>query len=115
MLGRDDVVQLGDVLAGTAQTRESDRDITIFDSTGLTIQDLGIVLAATSARTNAISRRSIFSGPAGKGGAMRASQHAAVARLRASGSCPMNGSVNQRLPPSVAPVHRSPSRARVTH
>jgi alanine dehydrogenase len=46
VLGRDDVVQLGDVLAGTAHSRESDRDITIFDSTGLAIQDLAIALAA---------------------------------------------------------------------
>ncbi len=46
MLGRDDVVQLGDVLAGTAAGRPSDRDITIFDSTGLAIQDLAIALAA---------------------------------------------------------------------
>ncbi len=46
VLDRDDVVQLGDVLAGTAQSRESDRDITIFDSTGLAIQDLAIALAA---------------------------------------------------------------------
>jgi alanine dehydrogenase len=46
VLGRDDVIQLGDVLAGTAQSRESDRDITIFDSTGLAIQDLAIALAA---------------------------------------------------------------------
>jgi alanine dehydrogenase len=46
VLGRDDVVQLGDVLAGTAQSRESDGDITIFDSTGLAIQDLAIALAA---------------------------------------------------------------------
>jgi alanine dehydrogenase len=46
MLGRDDVVELGDVLAGTAEGRLSDRDITIFDSTGLAIQDLAIALAA---------------------------------------------------------------------
>ena len=46
MLGRDDVVQLGDVLAGTAEGRPSDRDITIFDSTGLAIQDLAVALAA---------------------------------------------------------------------
>jgi len=46
VLGRDDVVQLGDVLAGTAEGRPSDRDITIFDSTGLAIQDLAIALAA---------------------------------------------------------------------
>jgi ornithine cyclodeaminase/alanine dehydrogenase-like protein (mu-crystallin family) len=46
VLGRDDVGQLGDVLIGTAEGRTSDRDITIFDSTGLAIQDLGIALAA---------------------------------------------------------------------
>ena len=46
VLGRDDVAQLGDVLAGTAEGRPSDRDITIFDSTGLAIQDLAIALAA---------------------------------------------------------------------
>ena len=49
VLGRDDVVQLGDVLAGTAEGRRSDRDITIFDSTGLAIQDLAIALAAIRA------------------------------------------------------------------
>jgi ornithine cyclodeaminase/alanine dehydrogenase-like protein (mu-crystallin family) len=43
---RDDVAQLGDVLAGTAPGRQSPDDITIFDSTGLAIQDLAIALAA---------------------------------------------------------------------
>ena len=42
----DDVTQLGDVLAGTAPGRQSKDDITIFDSTGLAIQDLAIALAA---------------------------------------------------------------------
>jgi len=46
VLARDDVIQLGDVLAGTAPGRQSDTDITIFDSTGLAIQDLSIALAA---------------------------------------------------------------------
>jgi alanine dehydrogenase len=46
VLSRDDVTQLGDVLAGTAEGRQSERDITIFDSTGLAIQDLAIALAA---------------------------------------------------------------------
>jgi alanine dehydrogenase len=46
VLGRDDVSQLGDVLIGTAEGRGSDRDITVFDSTGLAIQDLAIALAA---------------------------------------------------------------------
>jgi alanine dehydrogenase len=45
-LTRDDVSQLGDVLIGTAEGRKSDSDITIFDSTGLAIQDLAIALAA---------------------------------------------------------------------
>jgi ornithine cyclodeaminase/alanine dehydrogenase-like protein (mu-crystallin family) len=45
-LDRDGVSQLGDVLIGTAEGRGSDRDITVFDSTGLAIQDLAIALAA---------------------------------------------------------------------
>src|SRR5438132_5080535 len=46
VLGRDDVTQLGDVLAGTAEGRRSDDEATVFDSTGLAIQDLAIALAA---------------------------------------------------------------------
>ena len=46
VLDRDGVAQLGDVLIGTAEGRGSDRDITVFDSTGLAIQDLAIALAA---------------------------------------------------------------------
>jgi hypothetical protein len=34
------------VLAGTAEGRQSDRDITVFDSTALAIQDLAIALTA---------------------------------------------------------------------
>jgi ornithine cyclodeaminase/alanine dehydrogenase-like protein (mu-crystallin family) len=45
-LSRDDVSQLGDVLLGTAEGRTSDLEITVFDSTGLAIQDLAIALAA---------------------------------------------------------------------
>jgi ornithine cyclodeaminase/alanine dehydrogenase len=37
---------LGDVLAGTADGRRSRAEITLFDSTGLAIQDLAIALAA---------------------------------------------------------------------
>ena len=47
VLGRDDVSQLGDVLAGMAAGRQSEADVTVFDSTGLAIQDLAIALAAT--------------------------------------------------------------------
>jgi alanine dehydrogenase len=46
VLGRDDVQQLGDVLLETAAGRQTDDDITVFDSTGLAIQDLAIALAA---------------------------------------------------------------------
>ena len=46
VLERGDVTQLGDVLAGTDAGRDSDEEITIFDSTGLAIQDLAIALAA---------------------------------------------------------------------
>jgi ornithine cyclodeaminase/alanine dehydrogenase-like protein (mu-crystallin family) len=46
VLARDDVSQLGDVLVGTTEGRKSDDDITVFDSTGLAIQDLAIALAA---------------------------------------------------------------------
>ena len=46
VLTRDDVRQLGDVLIGTADGRQTDQDITVFDSTGLAIQDLAIAVAA---------------------------------------------------------------------
>jgi ornithine cyclodeaminase/alanine dehydrogenase-like protein (mu-crystallin family) len=45
-LAREGVTELGAVLAGTAPGRELDEDITVFDSTGLAIQDLAIALAA---------------------------------------------------------------------
>ena len=45
LLGRDDVTQLGAVLAGEAAGRQSEEEITIFDSTGLAIQDLAIAKA----------------------------------------------------------------------
>jgi alanine dehydrogenase len=48
VLSRDDVAQLGDVLVGAAEGRSSDRDITVFDSTGLAIQDLAIALEAVA-------------------------------------------------------------------
>jgi alanine dehydrogenase len=46
LVGRDDVRQLGDVLAGRAEGRRSADETTAFDSTGLAIQDLAIALAA---------------------------------------------------------------------
>jgi alanine dehydrogenase len=40
------VTELGAVLAGLAPGRRSDDEVTVFDSTGLAIQDLAIALAA---------------------------------------------------------------------
>lgn len=45
-LTRADVTDLGAVLVGDAEGRRSDEEITVFDSTGLAIQDLAIALAA---------------------------------------------------------------------
>jgi len=42
---RDDVTQLGDVLNDAAEGRRTDDEITLFDSTGLAIQDLAICRA----------------------------------------------------------------------
>ena len=50
LIRRDEVTQLGDVLVGTAEGRRSPHEITIFDSTGLAIQDLAIALAAIEQR-----------------------------------------------------------------
>jgi ornithine cyclodeaminase/alanine dehydrogenase-like protein (mu-crystallin family) len=49
LLEQDDVGLLGDVIAGLAQGRADDAEITAFDSTGLAIQDLAIALAALAA------------------------------------------------------------------
>jgi ornithine cyclodeaminase/alanine dehydrogenase-like protein (mu-crystallin family) len=46
VLAREDVTDLGAVLAGTREGRRSADEITAFDSTGLAIQDLAIALAA---------------------------------------------------------------------
>jgi ornithine cyclodeaminase/alanine dehydrogenase-like protein (mu-crystallin family) len=43
---RTTVTTLGSVLTGEAPGRQSDAEITAFDSTGLAIQDLAIALAA---------------------------------------------------------------------
>jgi ornithine cyclodeaminase/alanine dehydrogenase-like protein (mu-crystallin family) len=45
-LSRAEVTELGSVLIGEAPGRESDEEVTAFDSTGLAIQDLAIALAA---------------------------------------------------------------------
>jgi alanine dehydrogenase len=46
---RDDVTPLGAVLTGSAEGRASREEVTLFDSTGLAIQDLGIALAVLEA------------------------------------------------------------------
>ncbi|HYT50861.1 MAG TPA: ornithine cyclodeaminase family protein, partial [Gaiellaceae bacterium] len=46
LITREAVTELGAVLTGEAPGRQSQDDITIFDSTGLAIQDLAIALAA---------------------------------------------------------------------
>ena len=45
-VAREDVTELGAVLTGDAEGRGSDDETTVFDSTGLAIQDLAIALAA---------------------------------------------------------------------
>ena len=45
-IARADVTELGQVLAGSASGRRSDEEITLFDSTGLAIQDLAVAKAA---------------------------------------------------------------------
>jgi len=46
VLERDDVTELGTVLAGQAEGRRTANEITVFDSTGLAIQDLAVALVA---------------------------------------------------------------------
>jgi ornithine cyclodeaminase/alanine dehydrogenase-like protein (mu-crystallin family) len=46
LVARDGVTELGRVLAGEAEGRRADDEITLFDSTGLAIQDLAIAKAA---------------------------------------------------------------------
>jgi ornithine cyclodeaminase/alanine dehydrogenase-like protein (mu-crystallin family) len=45
-LGREDVTELGVVLAGDAPGRHDADDVTLFDSTGLAIQDLAVAKVA---------------------------------------------------------------------
>jgi ornithine cyclodeaminase/alanine dehydrogenase-like protein (mu-crystallin family) len=44
-VGRQDVTEIGAVIAGSAKGRRSAEEITLFDSTGLAIQDLAIAAA----------------------------------------------------------------------
>jgi ornithine cyclodeaminase/alanine dehydrogenase-like protein (mu-crystallin family) len=49
LIGRDDVTEIGPVLLGDADGRTSEDEITVFDSTGLAIQDLAIAAAVLEA------------------------------------------------------------------
>jgi len=49
VVSRDQVTELGAVLTGAAPGRESAEEITLFDSTGLAIQDLALALAVLEA------------------------------------------------------------------
>jgi alanine dehydrogenase len=44
-LQREDVAELGRVLTGEEEGRRSDEEITVFDSTGLAVQDLAVAIA----------------------------------------------------------------------
>jgi alanine dehydrogenase len=46
LVTKERVTELGAVLAGEAPGRRYEADVTLFDSTGLAIQDLAIALAA---------------------------------------------------------------------
>ncbi len=48
-LSREQLTQIGDVLIGAAAGRSSEAEATLFDSTGLAIQDLGIAAAVYEA------------------------------------------------------------------
>jgi ornithine cyclodeaminase/alanine dehydrogenase-like protein (mu-crystallin family) len=49
VIGPDDVTELGAVCAGLAPGRDGPDQVTLFDSTGLAIQDLAVVLGALEA------------------------------------------------------------------
>jgi ornithine cyclodeaminase/alanine dehydrogenase-like protein (mu-crystallin family) len=53
LVAQNDVTAIGAVLAGTAPGRTAVDEITMFDSTGLAIQDLAIALAALDAADRA--------------------------------------------------------------
>jgi ornithine cyclodeaminase/alanine dehydrogenase-like protein (mu-crystallin family) len=44
-LRREDVAELGRILSGEEEGRQSDEEITVFDSTGLAVQDLAVAIA----------------------------------------------------------------------
>jgi ornithine cyclodeaminase/alanine dehydrogenase-like protein (mu-crystallin family) len=60
LVTRDRVTELGAVLAGDAPGRPGEASVTLFDSTGLAIQDLAVCLAAYDAwRSGSVSSQTI--------------------------------------------------------
>jgi ornithine cyclodeaminase/alanine dehydrogenase-like protein (mu-crystallin family) len=60
VVSRDDVTDLGAVVTGAAPGRESDDEITLFDSTGLAIQDLALAIAVLEAhRAGAVKAQTV--------------------------------------------------------
>jgi ornithine cyclodeaminase/alanine dehydrogenase-like protein (mu-crystallin family) len=69
-VGRPDVTELGEVLAGLAPGRTSDHAVTLFDSTGLAIQDLSIAVAVMEAcRAGRVRAPQVYLSAAGRSGA----------------------------------------------
>jgi alanine dehydrogenase len=59
-VGREDVTELGAVLTGASPGRQSPGEITLFDSTGLAIQDLAICIAVLEAhRAGAVTAQTV--------------------------------------------------------
>jgi len=52
LITRVDATELGAVLTGEAEGRRSDDEVTVFDSTGLAIQDLAVALATLDAASS---------------------------------------------------------------
>ncbi|MGH2930909.1 MAG: ornithine cyclodeaminase family protein, partial [Solirubrobacteraceae bacterium] len=60
LVARDQVRELGAVLAGSAPGRPEPDAVTLFDSTGLAIQDLAVSLAAHEAwRAGAVGAQTV--------------------------------------------------------
>jgi ornithine cyclodeaminase/alanine dehydrogenase-like protein (mu-crystallin family) len=60
LVSREQVTDLGDVLTGSAPGRESADEVTLFDSTGLAIQDLALCVAVLEAhRAGAVQPQTV--------------------------------------------------------
>jgi ornithine cyclodeaminase/alanine dehydrogenase-like protein (mu-crystallin family) len=56
LVSREDVTELGAVMTGAAPGRGSDEEVTLFDSTGLAIQDLAIAHAVLEAHRAGVAK-----------------------------------------------------------